>query len=211
VSSGHEPVELYGIIEIATALGVDRRKVAVWHGRGKLPPADFRASGRPFWKPETITPWIATQAEALATAPEPADAVDKRPAAVQVSGPTLASSPSASEPSSQARRLAPGATALPRSPAQRRRAPAPVQDQEPEGMGGGDPYELARSSHGWTLTYRGEPIGTVRATWSATGRSKRWQAYSPSGTRLDARAYPTVRAAAVRVAQAHRHATDPHR
>jgi hypothetical protein len=211
----HGPVELYGIIEIATALGVDRRKVAVWHGRGKLPPADFRASGRPFWKPETITPWITNQTEQT-VAPRPAAAAaaaavaveGERPVAVQAS--TTASSSSASASSSQATWPGPAARpAQPRSRAQGRRSPAVNHDGD-QGRAGeveSDPYELARGSQGWTVTFLGEPIGTVRPAWSATGRSKRWQAYSPSGARLDAHTYPTVRAAAVRVAQAHRHAS----
>ncbi len=62
------PVALYGIIEIARAIEEDRRKVAVWHSRGKLPPADFHASGRPFWKPPTIEPWIRDYRHAKAEA-----------------------------------------------------------------------------------------------------------------------------------------------
>jgi hypothetical protein len=182
VDRGHEPVELYGIIEIATTLGVDRRKVAVWHGRGKLPPADYRASGRPFWKPETITPWIATQAQ-QSTALEPvAVTADKPPVAGRVDRadqpprPTPASSSSTPPPSSRSTRRTPAtkpATAPARSPSRARGRRAPAVDQHHDGEGGSDPYELTRSSHGWTLTYLGKPIGTVRPAWSATGRSKR--------------------------------------
>src|SRR5262245_32106611 len=169
-NNGHQPVELYGIIEIATALGEDRRKIAVWHGRGKLPPADFRASGRPFWKSETVTPWIASQTGQTA-APAPAAAAEPSPAADQLPSPTPAPASSTAEPSLppsgarvRSRRWAPSAEAArPASRARGRRAPAVDQDQ-----GGEDPYALSRSSEGWTLTYLGESIGTVRPAWSAT-------------------------------------------
>jgi hypothetical protein len=49
---------LYGITEIAEATGEDRRKVAVWYGRGKLPKEDFKPAAGPLWLPSTIQPWI---------------------------------------------------------------------------------------------------------------------------------------------------------
>jgi hypothetical protein len=66
---------LYGLKEIATAIGEDRGKVTVWHGRDdKLPdkqrqPApglgrdpfpkpDHRPAAGPMWEPKTIEPWI---------------------------------------------------------------------------------------------------------------------------------------------------------
>jgi hypothetical protein len=58
MSARPQEPDLYGIIEIAMAIHEDRRKVAVWHGRGKLPPANFRVSAHPIWKPDTIRPWI---------------------------------------------------------------------------------------------------------------------------------------------------------
>lgn len=50
--------KVYGITEIAQALGVKRQTVAQWHHRGKLPPADEELSMGPVWFAETIEPWM---------------------------------------------------------------------------------------------------------------------------------------------------------
>jgi len=59
--------KVYGIAEIAQALGVKRQTVAQWHHRGKLPPADEELSMGPVWFAETIEPWIKLQMEVEAT------------------------------------------------------------------------------------------------------------------------------------------------
>jgi len=56
-------VKLYGVAEIAMALGVDRRKVAMWRTRGKLPPPTQVLSTGPVWTAADIEPWIADQIE----------------------------------------------------------------------------------------------------------------------------------------------------
>jgi predicted DNA-binding transcriptional regulator AlpA len=52
---------LYGIGDIAAALGMRAQTLAQWHRRGKLPPADATVSGRPVWYAATIEPWINQQ------------------------------------------------------------------------------------------------------------------------------------------------------
>ncbi len=49
---------LYGIAEIATALGARRQTVAQWFRRGKLPIPDATLRMGPVWLDETIEPWI---------------------------------------------------------------------------------------------------------------------------------------------------------
>jgi predicted site-specific integrase-resolvase len=52
---------LYGIAEIARALGVSRGLVAQWHKRGKLPEPTARLASGPVWTAKTIEPWIRRQ------------------------------------------------------------------------------------------------------------------------------------------------------
>jgi hypothetical protein len=52
---------LYGIAEIAEALGVSRGLVAQWHRRGKLPVADTELRMGPVWSGRRIEPWIVRQ------------------------------------------------------------------------------------------------------------------------------------------------------
>jgi hypothetical protein len=54
---------LYGVRDIAEAIGKPRGLVAQWHKRGRLPPADQYPSGAPVWYAATIEPWIAKQKE----------------------------------------------------------------------------------------------------------------------------------------------------
>jgi helix-turn-helix protein len=49
---------MYGIAEIADALGVPRNTVAQWRIRGKLPPATEYLRTGPVWDAKTIEPWI---------------------------------------------------------------------------------------------------------------------------------------------------------
>jgi predicted DNA-binding transcriptional regulator AlpA len=51
-------MKLYGIAEIAQALGVSRGLVAQWYRRGKLPEPDARLAMGPVWTAATIEPWI---------------------------------------------------------------------------------------------------------------------------------------------------------
>jgi len=49
-------VKVYGLTEIARALGVDPVLVAKWRERGKLPPADAELAVGPVWLAGTIEP-----------------------------------------------------------------------------------------------------------------------------------------------------------
>lgn len=52
---------LYGVKEIAQALGVRPDTVSQWLARGKLPAPDQRLSAGPVWLAATIEPWIESQ------------------------------------------------------------------------------------------------------------------------------------------------------
>lgn len=51
-------MKVYGLTEIARALGVDAVLVAKWRERGKLPPADAELSAGPVWLAGTIEPLL---------------------------------------------------------------------------------------------------------------------------------------------------------
>jgi hypothetical protein len=51
-------MKVYGLNEIARALGVEAVLVAKWRERGKLPPADAELSNGPVWLAETIEPLL---------------------------------------------------------------------------------------------------------------------------------------------------------
>jgi hypothetical protein len=57
------PSKLYGIAEIAEALGLTRQAVTVWRKRGSwgLPEPDAELSSGPVWQGETIEPWLKLQ------------------------------------------------------------------------------------------------------------------------------------------------------
>lgn len=55
--------DLYGIAEIAKAIGARSGTVAQWHRRGKLPPPDAQLAAGPVWQAKTIRPWIALHIE----------------------------------------------------------------------------------------------------------------------------------------------------
>lgn len=58
-SATQEPPRLYGINEIAEALGERRQTVALWHHRGKLPPPTQELSMGPVWVAGDIEEWIS--------------------------------------------------------------------------------------------------------------------------------------------------------
>lgn len=49
---------LYGVAEIAAALGARPPTVAQWHRRGRLPQPDEVLAMGPVWYADTIRPWI---------------------------------------------------------------------------------------------------------------------------------------------------------
>jgi predicted DNA-binding transcriptional regulator AlpA len=55
---------LYGIAEIAAALGVPRNTVAQWLKRGKLPQPDAELAMGPVWSGRRIERWIEKQRRA---------------------------------------------------------------------------------------------------------------------------------------------------
>jgi uncharacterized protein YjcR len=55
------PVKLYGINEIAEALGARPQTVAQWYRRGKLPEPDEVLAMGPVWKGVRIERWIEEQ------------------------------------------------------------------------------------------------------------------------------------------------------
>lgn len=53
--------KLYGIAEIAEALGAKRQTAAQWYRRGKLPPPDAVLRMGPVWLKASIEPWIRSR------------------------------------------------------------------------------------------------------------------------------------------------------
>lgn len=51
-------MKLYGVSEIAEALGVRKGTVRVWRTRGKLPPPDHVLAMGPIWEARTVRPFI---------------------------------------------------------------------------------------------------------------------------------------------------------
>jgi hypothetical protein len=74
--------ELYGIAEIAEALGQSRQLVTVWRRRRTraMPEPDAELASGPVWRGHTIEPWIDGQIRLSGRAE---DAVPLTPAAVQ--------------------------------------------------------------------------------------------------------------------------------
>lgn len=50
--------KLYGIAEIAEAIGARPQTVAQWYRRGKLPPPDTVLAMGPVWTGKTLAPWL---------------------------------------------------------------------------------------------------------------------------------------------------------
>lgn len=49
-------VKLYGISEIAQAIGAERKTVSQWYARGKLPPPTEVLAAGPVWTAKAIEP-----------------------------------------------------------------------------------------------------------------------------------------------------------
>lgn len=58
--------QIYGINEIAVALGVRRETVAQWHNRKQLPEPDEDLAMGPAWLADTINPWMEQKRAQLA-------------------------------------------------------------------------------------------------------------------------------------------------
>ena len=54
------PPRLWGLAEIADALGQSRNTVRQWYRRGRLPPERQRLAMGPVWDDAVITPWMRT-------------------------------------------------------------------------------------------------------------------------------------------------------
>lgn len=50
--------ELWGLEDVARALGISPVLAAQWRRRGKLPPPDAYVSGRPVWVADVVRRWI---------------------------------------------------------------------------------------------------------------------------------------------------------
>ena len=51
-------LELWGIEDLAEALGVSVNTAYVWNHRGKLPEPEWIVSGRPIWRATKMRKWI---------------------------------------------------------------------------------------------------------------------------------------------------------
>jgi len=56
-----ERLNVYGIAEIAAALGARPQTVAQWYRRGKLPQPDAELAMGPVWSGRRIERWIETR------------------------------------------------------------------------------------------------------------------------------------------------------
>ncbi len=54
-------LELWGLEDVAGALGITAETAAVWRHRGKLPEPDWIVSGRPVWNAAQVRRWIERQ------------------------------------------------------------------------------------------------------------------------------------------------------
>jgi hypothetical protein len=67
-------LRMYGIAEIAEALGVRRQVVAGWHHRGRLPEPTAELKMGPVWIDLHIEPWLDAARAAARTSAEGGDA-----------------------------------------------------------------------------------------------------------------------------------------
>lgn len=58
-------MKIYGLTEVAQALGVSPNVVRQWHKRGKLPEPTARLSAGSVWVAKDIEPWIKTMRGAV--------------------------------------------------------------------------------------------------------------------------------------------------
>lgn len=54
-------MKLYGLAEVAKTAGIDKRVLAVWRQRGKLPEPTAELASGPVWSARVIEPWIEAQ------------------------------------------------------------------------------------------------------------------------------------------------------
>lgn len=55
--------ELWGIEDLAEALGITVQTAYVWNHREKFPEPDTRVSGRPIWRATRMRKWIEAGAQ----------------------------------------------------------------------------------------------------------------------------------------------------
>lgn len=54
-------LELWGLEEVADALGISVNTAYAWRHRGKLPAPEWIVSGRPIWRASKIRAWLKSR------------------------------------------------------------------------------------------------------------------------------------------------------